>query len=74
MTGDQAVSGSPKHPAQGLVAILDALGAATYSESEIERFLESRELVLDRLNERAEAGKIGTESKYYNAIAFSMTS
>src|SRR5437879_3970716 len=43
---------------RGLIAILDALGAATYSEGEIGRFLESRELVLNKLNERAEAGKI----------------
>ena len=41
-----------------LIAILDAPGAATYSESEIERFLESRELVLNKLDERAKAGKI----------------
>lgn len=43
---------------QGLIAILDALGAATYSGPEIERFLQSRELVLNKLNERAKAGKI----------------
>jgi hypothetical protein len=45
-------------PVRGLVAILDALGAATYTGAEIIRFLESREIVLDKLNERAEAGKI----------------
>jgi hypothetical protein len=43
---------------RGLVAILDALGAATYSDTEIDRFLESRDLVLERLNQRADAGKI----------------
>ncbi len=48
----------PTRHAQGLIAVLDALGAATYSEREIERFLESRELVLNKLNERAKAGKI----------------
>jgi hypothetical protein len=58
MSTDPAVSGTPKQPVQGLIAILDALGAATYSESEIERFLESRELVLNKLDERAKAGKI----------------
>jgi len=58
MNGDKPASGSPKHPVQGLIAVLDALGAATYSESEIERFLESRELVLNKLDERAKAGKI----------------
>jgi hypothetical protein len=39
---------------QGLIAILDALGSATYSDAEIDRFLESRELVLSDLNTRAE--------------------
>ena len=39
----------------GLLAILDDLGAATYSETEIDRFLESRELVLNKLNEKADA-------------------
>jgi hypothetical protein len=58
MNDDAPLAGSPRQPVQGLIAILDALGAATYSESEIERFLESRELVLNKLNERAEAGKI----------------
>jgi len=47
-----------KHRQRGLIAILDALGAATYSESEIDKFLESRELVLEKLNQRAEAGLI----------------
>jgi hypothetical protein len=42
----------------GLVAVLDALGAATYSDEEITRFLESRTVVLDRLSQRADAGKI----------------
>jgi hypothetical protein len=58
MTSDPSISGTPKQPVQGLIAILDALGAATYSEAEIERFLESRELVLNKLDERAKAGKI----------------
>lgn len=40
---------------QGLVAILDALGAANYSPAEIARFLKSRELVLQLLTEKAEA-------------------
>jgi hypothetical protein len=52
---------SPSHPAIGLIAILDALGAATYTQQEIERFLESRNLVLHKLNEKAEAGRIDKE-------------
>lgn len=39
--------GSPSQPIQGLVAILDALGAATYSRDEADRFLESREVVME---------------------------
>jgi hypothetical protein len=38
----------------GAVAILDALGASNYSESEIERFLHSRERVLTELSEWVE--------------------
>ncbi len=33
----------------GMVAILDALGAATYSEREVRRFLQSRDLVINKL-------------------------
>lgn len=39
---------------QGLIAILDALGAANYSEPEIKQFLESRKRVLNLLGARAE--------------------
>jgi hypothetical protein len=39
---------------QGLIAILDALGAANYSDPEIKQFLESRGRVLNLLNARAE--------------------
>ena len=38
----------------GIVAILDAIGAATYSDVEIKRFLRSRELVIELLNQKAE--------------------
>ncbi len=40
---------------QGLVAILDALGAADYSDQEIARFLKSREVVLQLLDKKVEA-------------------
>jgi len=39
---------------QGLVAILDALGAAMFTDAEIDTFLESRSVVLEKLNEGAE--------------------
>jgi hypothetical protein len=38
----------------GIVAILDALGAANYSDTDIQRFIESRTVVLGLLNEKAE--------------------
>jgi hypothetical protein len=38
---------------QGLIAILDALGAANYSEEGIKQFLKSRESVLNLLNRKA---------------------
>lgn len=40
---------------KGLIAILDALGAASYSDREISRFLDSRELVLRLLRRKANA-------------------
>src|SRR5436190_10559502 len=45
-------------PVKGLVAILDALGAKSYSDDEISRFLDSRDIVLEKLAERAQAGTI----------------
>ncbi len=38
----------------GIVAILDALGAASYSDTEVERFLQSRSNVLQLLNRKIE--------------------
>jgi len=38
---------------QGLIAILDALGAGNYSDSKIAQFLKSRKLVLDELKAKA---------------------
>lgn len=38
---------------QGIVAILDALGASNYKDREITQFQESRELVLDELKDKA---------------------
>jgi hypothetical protein len=38
----------------GVIAILDALGAASFEDAEIERFIESREIVLNLLNQKAE--------------------
>ncbi len=58
MGNDAQKTASPRRTVKGLIAILDALGAATYTQPEIEQFLESRDQVLNKLAERAEAGKI----------------
>jgi hypothetical protein len=47
--------GSPSRPLLGLVAILDALGAATYSREDSERFLESRDLVMEATHDLVES-------------------
>jgi hypothetical protein len=39
----------------GIVAVLDALGAATYSEDEVNRFIGSREIVLPLLSQKADS-------------------
>jgi hypothetical protein len=54
-------TGSPERPVEGLIALMDALGAAAYSQTECEQFLESRDLVLDKLSESASAGRIDKE-------------
>jgi hypothetical protein len=43
---------------QGLIAILDALGAATYNDREISQFLNSRELVLELLQRKANVKEV----------------
>ncbi len=48
---------------QGLIAILDALGAATYNEREISQFLESREVVLELLHRKADAKDVRGDIK-----------
>jgi len=46
---------------QGLIAILDALGAASYSDEEISKFLSSRERVLELLERKANAKEVRGE-------------
>lgn len=43
---------------QGLIAVLDALGAANYNDREISRFLKSRERVLELLRDKAHAKEV----------------
>jgi len=45
---------TPSERQNGIVAILDALGAANYGDAEIKRFINSRQIVLQLLNQKAE--------------------
>ncbi len=44
---------NPQNKENGIIAILDALGAANYGETEIARFVDSRQQVLELLDEKA---------------------
>lgn len=57
----------------GLVAILDALGAASYSTDEIARFLESRERVLSLLNSKVERVLGEVDAKNVSVFTFNDT-
>lgn len=58
----------------GLVAILDALGAARYSDQEIERFLQSRELVLHLLQRKAaKEDQVGINFNLVSTFTFNDT-
>jgi len=56
---------------QGLIAILDALGAANYSQDKISEFLKSRELVLDQLRDKA--ARIGIDVDLVTIFTFNDT-
>jgi len=43
---------------QGIIVVLDALGAATYNDKEISQFLSSRERVLELLERKANAKQV----------------
>ena len=43
---------------QGIIVVLDALGAATYNDKEISQFLNSRERVLELLKRKANAKQV----------------
>lgn len=57
----------------GIVAILDALGAATYSDVEIKRFLRSKELVIGLLNQKAENVLTGITESMITTFTFNDT-
>jgi hypothetical protein len=48
---------------QGIIALLDALGAATYNDKEINQFLNSRERVLELLARKADVKKVRGDMK-----------
>jgi hypothetical protein len=54
---------TPSEREHGIVAILDALGAASFGDAEIKRFIDSRQLVLRLLTEKAldAFGEIGAD-------------
>lgn len=57
----------------GAVAILDALGASTYGDIEIQRFLNAREQVLALLNEQAEENSDSIERSELTTFTFNDT-
>jgi hypothetical protein len=57
---------------QGLIAILDALGAANYSREKITQFLKSRELVLEQLRHKA-ANLRGVDASLITTFTFNDT-
>jgi len=58
---------------QGLIAIVDALGAANFSEKEIERFLSSRDSVVNNLKEKARCRGEGIAADRVTAFTFGDT-
>jgi hypothetical protein len=52
MQSDTSAGDSRMQPAKGLIAILDALGAAVYSREEAAEFLKSRDLVITITGEK----------------------
>jgi len=55
----------------GLVAVLDALGASNYTDQEIRRFIRSREIVLELLNEKV--GDLSLDSNAVSIFTFNDT-
>lgn len=64
---------TPLRSESGIIAILDALGAATYSDREIKRFLRSRELVIELLNQKAEDVLTGITERMITTFTFNDT-
>lgn len=64
---------TPTEQQNGIVAILDALGAASYSDAEVERFMQSRENVLRILNEKIEVIHGSIESGRITTFTFNDT-
>ena len=56
---------------QGLIAILDALGAAKYSRDAIDQFLRSREIIFDQLRDKA--SRLGIDATKVTVFTFNDT-
>ncbi|MGB2713517.1 MAG: hypothetical protein WBC51_05015 [Vicinamibacterales bacterium] len=65
--------GSPAEPVQGVVAVLDALGAAVYSREEADRFLQARDQVMKLLNETATTASFRIDKSGLMRFIFSDT-
>jgi hypothetical protein len=63
---------SPPVKQNGIVAIFDALGASSYSESEVESFMKSREKALNFLTEKIE-GVLGFSADRVSIFTFNDT-
>ena len=63
---------TPTEHQNGIVAILDALGAASYSDVEVGHFLQSRSNVLELLNQKIE-GVLGINSERVTRFTFNDT-
>lgn len=55
-------------PKQGIIAILDALGASNYSREEIDQFLKSRDLVIEQLRDKA--ARLGIDPNTVKVFTF----
>jgi hypothetical protein len=65
-------TGSPSEPLPGFVAVLDALGASTYSKDELERFLLARAQILSLVAKLAEE-QIQIDPKHLKRFVFNDT-
>jgi hypothetical protein len=68
----EELTGSPSEPLPGFVAVLDALGASTYSKDELEQFLQARNQIVDLVAKLAEE-QIKINPKHLRRFVFNDT-